>query len=92
MDQGVDMETMLEHLMQPTYMVNQRQPTIDEMANIRVVQKVFSIVDELVVVLENMLEIFEGNANNEPPTDTQKLQTKNDEDIGVDMDGMQEAC
>jgi hypothetical protein len=92
MDQGVEMETMLEHLMQPTYMVNQKQPSVDEMASIYVVQEVFSIVDELVVVLESMLGIFEGNANNEPPTNTKEIPTKNDEDTGVDVDGMQEAC
>jgi hypothetical protein len=59
------------------------------MASIHVVQEVFSIVDELVVVLESMLGIFEGNVNKEPPIDKQELPTKND---GVDMDGMQEAC
>lgn len=31
------MKTMLEHLVQPTHMVNQRRPIVDEMANIHVV-------------------------------------------------------
>jgi hypothetical protein len=39
-----------------------------------------------------MLNFFEGNANNEPPINTQEIPTENDEDIGVNMDGMQEAC
>jgi hypothetical protein len=37
MDRGVDIETMLEHLVQPIDMVNQRQPTTNEMANTCVV-------------------------------------------------------
>jgi hypothetical protein len=31
---------------------------------------VFSIVDEVATILENMPRIFESNANNEPPIDT----------------------
>lgn len=70
MDQGVEMENMLEHLMQPTNMVNQRQPIVDEIASTRVIQEVFSTMDEFAIVFKSMLRIFEGNANNEPPIDT----------------------
>ncbi len=56
--------------MQPTNMVNQRQPIVDEIASTRVIQEVFSTMDEFAIVFKSMLRIFEGNANNEPPIDT----------------------
>lgn len=71
MDEGVHMETMLEYLVQPTQVMNrpqqtQSQQSPDDMVHIRVVQEVFSIVDELVAALESMFGIFEGNADVEP--------------------------
>jgi len=35
-----------------------------------------------------MPKFFGGNANNEPPINPQEIPTENDENIGVDMDGM----
>jgi ABC-type transporter Mla maintaining outer membrane lipid asymmetry ATPase subunit MlaF len=60
------METMLEHLMQPTPKMDRAQRIDNQlgatnMANTHVVQEVFSIVDELATILENMLGTFEGN-------------------------------
>jgi hypothetical protein len=97
MDEGVEMGTMLEHLVELNHMVNgppqtQRQPILDKMAKTHVVQKVFSIVDELAAIFESLPNIFESNANNEPISNTMEMLIENDEAIGVEIVGLQEAC
>jgi hypothetical protein len=61
LDEGVHMETMLEHLVQPTLEMDKAQQIENRlgaanMASTHVVQEVFSIVDEL----KNMPGTFEG--------------------------------
>ncbi len=87
-DEGVEMGTMLEHLVQLDHMMNgppqtQRQPILDEMTNNYVVQEVFSIVDELVTVPESLPNIFEGSVNNEPTLNPMDMLIENDEAIGM---------
>jgi hypothetical protein len=66
-DGSVHMETMLEHFVQPAYMMRRPQPTWgdqptkEDMASVYVMQKVFVIVDELVAVPTSMFNTFEGN-------------------------------
>jgi hypothetical protein len=97
LDEGVHMETMLEHLVQPTPEMDRAQQIenqlgADDMANTHVLQEVFSIVDELVIVLENMPKTFEGDAKDGPPTNGMGTTNVNDEDSGADLVGLQEAC
>ncbi len=59
------METMLEHLMQSTLKMDKTQQTKNQtgaihMASTHVVQKMFSIVDEIATILESMPRTFEG--------------------------------
>ncbi len=49
-------------------------------------------MDELATVLESLLGIFERNANDEPPIVTMEAQEDFEEDNGVDVVGLQEAC
>ncbi len=58
------------------------------MANIHIVQKLFSIVDELVAIPESMLGTFEGNAKDGPPANGMGTINVNDEDSGVDLVGL----
>jgi hypothetical protein len=52
------------------------------MANIHVMQEVFSIVDELSAIPKSILGTFEGNAEDGPPTNV------NDEDSGANLVGL----
>jgi hypothetical protein len=58
------------------------------MANTHVVQKLFSIVDELVAIPESKLGTFEGNAKDGPPANGMGTINVNDEDSGVDLVGL----
>jgi hypothetical protein len=55
------------------------------MAIIHVVQEMFSIVDELAVILESMLGTFEGNAEDGPLANGMRTPNVNDEDSGADL-------
>jgi hypothetical protein len=52
------------------------------------VQKLFSIVDELVAIPKSMLGTFEGNAKDGPPTNGMGTTNANDEDSRVDLVGL----
>jgi hypothetical protein len=86
------METMLEHLMQPTPEMDKAQQTKNQlgaidMANTHVVPEVFSIT----TVPESMPRIFEGNAKDGPPAN--EMGTTNVyEDSGADLVVLEEAC
>ncbi len=58
------------------------------MANTHVVQKMFSIVDELATIPESMPWTFEGNAKDGPPTNGMGTTNVNDEDSGADLVGL----
>ncbi len=58
------------------------------MANTHVVQKVFSIVDELAAIPESMPGTFEGNVEDGPPTNWMGITNVNDEDSGANMVGL----
>ncbi len=62
------------------------------MVDNHVIQKVFSIVDELASILESLPSMFEGNANNEPTLNTMEMPIENDEAIGVEIVGLQKTC
>jgi hypothetical protein len=50
------------------------------------------MLDELVIVPETLLGTFEGNANDEPHVVTMEAQEDFEEDNGVNVVGLQEAC
>jgi len=58
------------------------------MANTHVVQKMFSIVDELAAIPESMHGTFESNAKDGPPANGMGTTNVNDEDSGVDLVGL----
>jgi len=58
------------------------------MANIHVVQKVFSIVDELATIPKSMPRTFEGNVKDGPPANGMGTTNVNDEDSGADPVGL----
>jgi len=62
------------------------------MASTHVVQEVFSIVDELAAIPENMLGTFESNVEDGPPTNGMGTTNVNDEDSGAYLARLQEAC
>jgi hypothetical protein len=97
LDEGVHMETMLEHLVQPTPNMDRAQQFenqlgVANMASTHVVHEVFSIVDQLAIVLENMPRTFEGNVEDGPPANGMGTTNVNDEDSGVHLIGLQKAC
>jgi hypothetical protein len=82
------METMLEHLMQPTPEMDKTQQTKNQlgavdMANTHVVQEMFSIV----VVPGNMAGTFD-NVEDGPPANGMGTTNVNDEDSGADLVGL----
>jgi hypothetical protein len=52
----------------------------------------FSSVDELAAILENMLGTFEGNAEDGPHANGTGTTNVNDENNGVDLTRLQGAC
>jgi hypothetical protein len=53
---------------------------------------VFSIVDELVVILQSMFGTFEGNGKDGPLANGMGTKNVNDEDSGADLIGLQKVC
>jgi hypothetical protein len=58
------------------------------MENTHVMQKVFSIVDELATIPKSIPGTFEGNAKDGPPTNGMGTTNVNDEDSGADLVGL----
>jgi hypothetical protein len=58
------------------------------MANIHVMQKMFSIVDQLAAIPKNIPRTFEGNAKDGPPTNGMGTTNVNDEDSGANLVGL----
>jgi hypothetical protein len=89
-DEGVDMEIMIAHLVQPSLAMvgppqTQQQPNTNDMTMNHEIQEVFDIVDELAGIPECMHGTFVGHLDDEPPMNAMEMPSENDEDSRANL-------